>query len=256
MNRLFLLPVECTMQLLKTMLWMNNVFRHFLVMTGRAGARHSPINDDGLAVRFGFRIVASGTRLVTVCPRELIALPRIVVEQGRFPFLFGVTAGAIRGAGRGKLAGVLIFMAARALLGRGIKNNRAPIRLLHVGLMAPLAGHLAVAPLENKTGLGVIETGQLRPGYRVVARATVAGGSVPAGLCHPGGELAPVQILMAGRAGKTVETESKHDRRRRIHVLVAIVADDGAMSAGEGKSPRLMPCQGEGRGAEADDRVA
>ena len=169
------------MQLLKTMLWMNNVSRHFLVMTGRAGARHSPVNDDGLAVRLGFRIVASGTRRVTVRPCELIALPRIVIEQGRFPFLFGVTTGAIRGAGRGKLAGVLIFMAARALLGRGIKNNRAPIGLLHVGLMAPFAGHLAMAPLENKTGPGVIETGQLRPGYRVVAGATVAGGAVPPG---------------------------------------------------------------------------
>ena len=153
-------------------------------------------------------VVAAGTRNRPVRPLESENGLRAVIKKRGFP------AGGVMAtiAGRRfrrccKLAPVNVLMAGEALgRRRGIGDALDPgCRIRRA--VASDAGSAAVRPRQRKRGRRVIEAPEVMPGPGRVAGAAAGGASICKRRRHPGSELVPVRVGMAGCAAAILETE-------------------------------------------------
>lgn len=126
----------------------------------------------------------------------------VVVELRGLPARGIVATGAVENLlARGKLTGVRIGVAARALLGRGAVIDIAQSPLKVGGAMTINAFDAAVGAEERKARGGVVEASEALPSSRGVAGFATGYGAVGAASLHSLAKFAVVRIGVTGCAG-------------------------------------------------------
>ena len=184
---------------------------------------------------------------VSACQRKLSAL--IVVKRRRRPTLVHVAVSALRDSIlRGKLAAVHVRVTRITICRRSFELNFVIARGDFVTVRA---ADRAMGPCESKFGFGMIETPDVDPGARRVARFAAQRGSIGPLLRHAVLEFALVRIGVTGRAGAVIEMERQDLVRASGQArLVTFRAGDRHVRPGQNETRLLVLGDGEGRAME------
>ena len=123
--------------------------------------------------------------------------------------------------------------------------------------MAITALHDTVCAQQRELCLRVVESGDIRPGPRVVASLAAERSAVRALLCHPLVEFAVVRILVTSSTSHVLEPEGQDlvGPTRQAH-FVAIGTWNGQMRSIQRVACLHVHCQGKSRLMEIFDGVA
>lgn len=161
----------------------------------------------------------------------------LMVEQRGLPFV-AVVAGLATVGARAKLVHVRIFVALAAGRGSTLELHM-PHGQFHVrGLVAIGTNHGSMRAHERKACLRVVELRQIFPFLRRVAGLATKRLAPRPTPCHPLGEFAFMNILVATGAKERIEMIERNLGASQR--LVAIVTGHGFMTAGQWEAGLLM----------------